>query len=222
MYNDTGLAAATSYSYRVRATDAAANLSGYSITASATTLAAPDTTPPTAPSNLTATAASSSQINLAWTASSDDVGVAGYLVERCQGSGCTGFAQVATVAGTTYNDTGLAAAASYSYRVRATDAAGNLSGYSNTASATTPAPIPSPPTITSFTPSSGPAGTSVTITGTNFTGATAVTFNGVSASFTVSSDTAIQATVPTGARPGPRSGTTPGGTATSTNNFTVT
>src|SRR3989475_12821830 len=45
----------------------------------------PDTPPPTAPSNLTATAASSSQINLAWTASSDDVGVAGYLVERCQG-----------------------------------------------------------------------------------------------------------------------------------------
>src|SRR5207245_2508577 len=115
----------------------------------------PDTTPPTAPSNLTATAASSSQINLAWTASTDDVGVAGYLVERCQGSGCTGFAQVATVAGTTYNDTGLAAATGYSYRVRATDAAGNLSGYSNTASATTPAPITRPPKIQTFTPFSG-------------------------------------------------------------------
>ena len=179
----------------------------------------PDTTPPTAPSNLTATAASSSQINLAWTASTDDVGVAGYLVERCQGSGCTGFAQVATVAGTTYNDTGLAAATSYSYRVRATDAAGNLSGYSITASATT---LAGAPTITSFTPSSGPVGTSVTIGGTSFTGATAVRFNGVSTSFTVISDTAIQATVPTGATTGPLSVTTPGGTATSPNNFTVT
>src|SRR2546428_6968493 len=136
----------------------------------------PDTTPPTPPSNLTATAASSSQINLAWTASTDDVGVTGYLVERCQGSGCTGFAQVATVAGTTYNDTGLAAATSYSYRVRATDAAGNLSGYSITASATT---LAGAPTITSFTPSSGPAGASVTIRGTRVSGATAVEVKGV-------------------------------------------
>ncbi len=51
-----GVAASTSYSYRVRATDAAGNLGGYSNTASATTAAAPDTTPPTAPTGLTATA----------------------------------------------------------------------------------------------------------------------------------------------------------------------
>src|SRR5207244_707891 len=77
------------------------------------------------------------------------------------------------------------------------------------------------PTITSFTPTSGPVGTRVTISGTNFTGATTVTFNGVSASFTVTSATTIQATVPTGATTGPLSVTTPGGTGTSANVFTV-
>src|SRR2546428_8094760 len=65
-----------------------------------------------------------------------------------------------------------------------------------------------PPTITSFTPTSSPAGTSVTISGTNFTGATGVTFNGTSASFTVSSATTIATTVPTGATTGPLSVTT--------------
>ena len=96
-----------------------------------------DTTPPTAPSNLTATAASASQINLAWTASTDNVGVTGYLVERCSGAGCTNFAQIGTPTSTSFSDTGLTANTSYSYRVRATDAAGNLSAYSNTATATT-------------------------------------------------------------------------------------
>jgi fibronectin type 3 domain-containing protein len=138
-YSDLGLQPATSYSYRVRARDAAGNFSLYSTTASATTPAPPDTTPPTAPTNLTATAASSTQINLAWTASTDNVGVTGYQVERCQGTGCSTFALVASPAGTAYSDPGLQPATSYSYRVRATDAAGNLSGYSNTASATTPA-----------------------------------------------------------------------------------
>src|SRR5438132_7396675 len=77
------------------------------------------------------------------------------------------------------------------------------------------------PTITDFSPASGPAGTSVTINGTNFTSATAVTFNGTAASFTVTSATAIQATVPAGATTGPLSVTTLGGTASSSTNFTV-
>jgi uncharacterized protein (TIGR03437 family) len=80
----------------------------------------------------------------------------------------------------------------------------------------------SAPTITSFAPTSGPVGTSVTITGTNFTGATSVKFNGVSATFIVNSATKITATVPTGATTGAITVTTPGGTATSTSNFTVT
>src|SRR5207237_9823170 len=97
----------------------------------------PDTQPPTAPTGLAAVATSGSQINLMWMAATDDVGVTGYLVERCQGSGCTAFAQIASVSATAFNDTGLSANTSYSYRVRATDAAGNLGPYSNVASATT-------------------------------------------------------------------------------------
>ena len=79
-----------------------------------------------------------------------------------------------------------------------------------------------PPTIASFTPARGPVGTSVTISGTGLTGATSVTFNGLSATFTVQSDAAIQAVVPAGAATGPVTVTTPAGSATSTSNFTVT
>ena len=98
-----------------------------------------DTQAPTAPTNPTATVVSSSQINLSWTASTDNVGVTGYSVEQCQGSGCSNFSQIATPSGTTLNTTGLSASTSYSYRVRATDAAGNMSGYSTVVSATTQA-----------------------------------------------------------------------------------
>ena len=55
----------------------------------------PDTTPPTAPSNLTAQVVSSSRIDLSWAASTDNVGVAGYSVERCLGAPCTNFAEIA-------------------------------------------------------------------------------------------------------------------------------
>jgi Concanavalin A-like lectin/glucanases superfamily len=134
------VSAGTSYSYRAQATDAASNLSGYSNTATASTPALPDTQAPTVPGNLTATAISSGQIDLSWVASSDDVGVTGYLLERCEGLGCGGYAPLATVsAGTTYSDTSVSAGTSYSYRAQATDAASNLSGYSNTATASTPA-----------------------------------------------------------------------------------
>src|SRR6266851_654104 len=86
------------------------------------------------------TAASASQINLSWTASTDNVGVTAYLVERCQGIGCTNFTQIAATTAGAFTDTGLAASTTYSYRVQATDAAGNLSPYSNTVSASTQAP----------------------------------------------------------------------------------
>ena len=138
----------TSETYRVYARDAAGNVSPYSNTATAT--APPDTTPPTAPTNLTATPISNSQINLSWGASTDDVGVTAYTVERCQGSGCANFAQIASPAGTSYSDTGLSATTSYTYRVWAVDASGNVSGYSNTAAATTLAGPPPPPQALTF------------------------------------------------------------------------
>src|SRR5204863_9584546 len=81
-----------------------------------------------------------------------------------------------------------------------------------------------PPTISSFTPTSGPVGTAVTLTGTNFVpGATQVAFNGTSAtSFTVDSATQIHATVPSGATTGKLSVTTAAGTGVSASAFTVT
>ncbi|MGV1012758.1 MAG: LamG-like jellyroll fold domain-containing protein [Flavobacterium sp.] len=78
------------------------------------------------------------------------------------------------------------------------------------------------PTITSFTPSSSGIGLTVTLTGTNFTGATAVSFNGTGATtFSAGTSTSITATVPTGATTGTITVTTPGGTATSATSFTV-
>jgi uncharacterized repeat protein (TIGR03803 family) len=78
------------------------------------------------------------------------------------------------------------------------------------------------PHIVTFSPMSGTVGTPVTINGTSFTGATRVTFGGVKATFTVNSDTEITTTVPTGAKTGPITVTTPDGTATSSEVFTVT
>ncbi|MCG3116451.1 MAG: DUF1565 domain-containing protein [Candidatus Manganitrophus sp. SA1] len=127
-FSNTGLTSATSYSYRVRAVDAAGNLSGFSNTATRVTL---DTIAPTTPGNLTATAAGETQINLSWGASTDNVDVTGYRVERCQGANCAIFGEVAQPTTTTFNNTGLSAGTPYRYRVRAADAAGNLSGYSN-------------------------------------------------------------------------------------------
>jgi len=85
-YNDNGLATGNSYSYRVQASDTAGGLSPFSNVASATPVR--DGT-----QRLTATAASMVQINLSWTASTSSVGLANYIVQRCQGAGCTNFAR---------------------------------------------------------------------------------------------------------------------------------
>lgn len=91
-----------------------------------------DTQAPSAPSNLSATTASSSQIDLLWSASSDNVGVTGYDIYR-------GTSLLGSTSSTSYSDTGLAASTAYNYTVKAKDAAGNISTASNSAGATTDA-----------------------------------------------------------------------------------
>ena len=81
--------------------------------------------------------------------------------------------------------------------------------------------VPAPPQIASFTPSSGATGTTATLMGSGFTGATAVKFNGTTASYNMVNDTQISATVPAGASTGPISVTTASGTGTSSDLFTV-
>ena len=141
-YTDTGLFASTIYTYRVRAFNSVGD-SGYTNMASAATQAPLDATPPSTPTNLTATEASSSQINLSWTASTDNVGVTGYRISR-DGT------EIDTTATTSYSDTGLAPETIYVYTVSAFDAAGNGSGQSIPASATTQASTSPPPTVSHY------------------------------------------------------------------------
>jgi chitodextrinase len=92
-----------------------------------------DTTPPSTPAGLTATSISTTQINLAWQSSTDNIGVSGYDVFR-------NGVKVTTTMTTSYSDVNLTPATAYSYSVKARDAAGNLSLASNTATASTQAP----------------------------------------------------------------------------------
>jgi hypothetical protein len=119
-----------------------ARLSGCTVTS---TPAVPgDTTAPIAPGGLTASLAGSTA-NLGWTASTDGVGVAGYRVSR------NGAALAGMVAGTTFADSGLAVG-TYTYTVSAVDAAGNVSGPSNSASVTVATPPPPADTIAPSVP----------------------------------------------------------------------
>ncbi len=115
-----------------------------------------DTKAPTVPGGLTATLAGATQVNLAWSDSTDNVAVTGYRVERCTGASCTNFAQIATPTTASYSNTGLTAGTTYRYRVRAADAAANLSAYSSTVNATTPAGDTTKPNVSISTPTPGP------------------------------------------------------------------
>jgi beta-lactamase superfamily II metal-dependent hydrolase len=112
----------------------AANNSATSAAVSVTVNNVADTTPPTAPANLTASAGKR-RISLSWTASTDNVGVTGYQIWRAS-SAAGPFSQIATATTTTYADGTVASRTTWYYSVKATDAAGNVSAPSNTASAT--------------------------------------------------------------------------------------
>ncbi|MFC4101247.1 fibronectin type III domain-containing protein [Paenibacillus xanthanilyticus] len=132
-FTNTGLSASTSYTYTVKAKDAAGNVSAASGSISVTTpgTGGSDTQAPTAPGNLAVTGTTSSSVSLSWSASSDNVGVASYQV-------LNGASVVQTVTGTTATVTGLSASTTYTFTVKARDAAGNTSAASNAVSATTP------------------------------------------------------------------------------------
>ena len=137
-YSNTGLTPSTTYRYRVQARDAANNLSGYSPIASATTSGDLDTQPPTVPGT-PAVSAGPNQLQLTWTASTDNSQFVEYVIERCAATCSAGYVQVAISATNAYVDTSVAPGADYSYRLLARDAVPNYSAYSGSSSTATPA-----------------------------------------------------------------------------------
>jgi fibronectin type 3 domain-containing protein len=163
-YTDSGLLPNTTYTYSVSAYDKAANGSVASSDITVTTntpLPPPDITPPSVPTGLTATAANSAQVNLSWTASTDNVGVTEYKLYR-NGS-TTALATVAAPT-TSYQDAAVSANTGYSYTVTALDAAGNQSAKSTSVSVTTPsAPDKTPPSVPTGLKATATTATSVAL-----------------------------------------------------------
>jgi bacillolysin len=130
----TGLLASTSYSFTVKAKDAAGNLSAVSNTATITTQTpAPDTLAPTAPVLSTSSTTTSSTV-LSWSGATDNVGIVAYDVYM-------GATLLGSITATTYTSLGLTASTTYTYYVVAKDAAGNSSVSSNVVSVTTLTPV---------------------------------------------------------------------------------
>jgi len=126
-YSDFGLTVDTTYCYTVKAYDAAGNVSDASNQECATTI---DTTPPSPVGDLASVVVSNSQIDLSWTASTDNVGVIGYKIYR-------DGVEIDSTTETSYSDTGLAFNTFYCYKVEAFDTAGNTSGEGNEECGTT-------------------------------------------------------------------------------------
>jgi len=102
-----------------------------------------DNTAPSAPTNLAATTPTPNQVSLTWSASTDDIGVAGYQVWR-------NGQQLATTSATSFNDLNATANTTYTYTARAYDAAGNVSPDSNAVQVVTPAPDTTAPAISAI------------------------------------------------------------------------
>ena len=105
-----------------------------------TNVSTKDTTAPSIPSGLTATANSTTKVNLAWNASTDNVSVTGYKIYR-------NGAEIGSSAITSSTDTAVVAGTSYNYTIKAYDAVGNISPSSTTATVKTPV---EPVNITSY------------------------------------------------------------------------
>jgi chitodextrinase len=131
-YTDSTVVAGTSYRYTIDAFDAAGNLSPVSGAVTVTTPDVQDISPPSVPGAPTASGVSESRVDLAWSASTDDVAVTQYTISR-DGS------VIGTSSGPSYSDTTVPANRTYSYVVSAQDAAGNTSADSAATSVTTPA-----------------------------------------------------------------------------------
>ena len=164
---------------------------------------------------------------IAWTARTE-ADLAGYRISWGTSSGTySSFANVGLITSTTCSTLGITSAGTYYLIVRAFDTSNQLAANSNQATftlATVTAP-PTTPTISSFTPSSGIVGTSVTISGTNFSStlsSNTVKFNGTTASLSSGNTTQLIATVPSGASTGKITVTVGANTATSSGDFTIT
>jgi hypothetical protein len=175
----------------------------------------------TSPSAFTVLVAATNPVITSFSPSSGPVATSVFLV----GTRFTGVTSI------TFNGTSAAFSISDDSHITATVPSGATSGLivatspggtGSSATIFTVTPASSPPTISSFSPTSGVVGTSVTINGSGFTGATIVDFNGTSASFVVNTDIKITTTVPLGASTGLIGVTTAGGTGHSGSNFTVT
>jgi len=164
---------------------------------------------------------------IAWTARTE-ADLAGYRISWGTASGTyTSFTNVGLVTTTICASIGITSAGTYYLIVRAFDTSNQLAANSNQVTFTlaTVADPPTAPTITGFTPSSGIVGTSVTISGTNFSSTLSsniVKFNGTTASLSSGNSTQLTATVPSGASTGKISVTVGSNTATSSGDFTIT
>jgi chitodextrinase len=160
-YTDVNVVQGQSYSYTVAAYDLAGNASNQSASVTATVK---DTTLPTPPPGLNGAAPDSTKVNLSWSASTDNVGVTGYNVYR-------NAAWIASTPGLSYSDTSGVPGTTYTYTVKAYDAAGNISAASGSVNVAVPAapvatPITPPPTPTD-TPPTTPTNLTATISGSS-------------------------------------------------------